>query len=158
MARHAAEDCRRAVVTALVQCSGRPQQGRTRAQRLAAAGRFLCRGNVTARRIVLFDDVCTTGATLRDAATAVRAAGGLVEHAVVLAVTRARTVVENLQRQLTPVDELFLQRAYELAARGIGSTAPNPPVGAVVVRDGRIVGEGYHHRAGNAHAESQRAA
>ena len=61
--------------------------------------------------------------------------------------------MENLQRQLTPVDELFLQRAYELAARGIGSTAPNPPVGAVVVRDGRIIGEGYHHRAGNAHAE-----
>jgi diaminohydroxyphosphoribosylaminopyrimidine deaminase/5-amino-6-(5-phosphoribosylamino)uracil reductase len=52
------------------------------------------------------------------------------------------------------VDQLFLERAYELAARGIGSTAPNPPVGAVVVRDGRIVGEGYHHRAGDAHAET----
>lgn len=88
VARHAAESAGAQVVTALVQCSGGPQQGRTRAQRLAAAGRFLCRGNVTARRIVLFDDVCTTGATLRDAATAVRAAGGLVEHAVVLAVTK----------------------------------------------------------------------
>lgn len=62
--------------------------------------------------------------------------------------------MENAQHQLTAVDELFLQRAYELAARGIGSTAPNPPVGAVVVRDGRIVGEGYHHRAGDAHAEA----
>jgi diaminohydroxyphosphoribosylaminopyrimidine deaminase / 5-amino-6-(5-phosphoribosylamino)uracil reductase len=64
-------------------------------------------------------------------------------------------VVEVLQRELSPLDRLFLQRAYELAARGIGSTAPNPPAGAVVVSDGRIVGEGYHHRAGAAHAEPQ---
>jgi diaminohydroxyphosphoribosylaminopyrimidine deaminase/5-amino-6-(5-phosphoribosylamino)uracil reductase len=62
--------------------------------------------------------------------------------------------VEHLQRSLTPLDELFLHRAYELAARGIGSTSPNPPVGAVVVRENRIVGEGYHHRAGDAHAET----
>ncbi len=61
--------------------------------------------------------------------------------------------MEKYQR-LTPLDELFLQRAYELAARGIGNTSPNPPVGAVVVRDGRLVGEGYHHRAGAAHAET----
>jgi diaminohydroxyphosphoribosylaminopyrimidine deaminase / 5-amino-6-(5-phosphoribosylamino)uracil reductase len=62
--------------------------------------------------------------------------------------------VEQFHRPLTPLDELYLQRAYELAARGIGSTSPNPPVGAVVVRDNRIVGEGYHHRAGDAHAEA----
>lgn len=55
---------------------------------------------------------------------------------------------------LTPLDELYLQRACELAARGIGNTAPNPPVGAVLVRENRIVGEGYHHRAGGAHAET----
>ncbi len=40
--------------------------------------------------------------------------------------------------ELTPLDQLYLERAYELAARGTGNTAPNPPVGAVVVRDGRI--------------------
>lgn len=51
------------------------------------------------------------------------------------------------------VDRLFLERAYELAARGMGNTSPNPPVGAVIVRDGRILGEGYHHRAGLPHAE-----
>ncbi|HLI96785.1 MAG TPA: bifunctional diaminohydroxyphosphoribosylaminopyrimidine deaminase/5-amino-6-(5-phosphoribosylamino)uracil reductase RibD [Candidatus Baltobacteraceae bacterium] len=51
------------------------------------------------------------------------------------------------------LDRLFLERANELAKRGTGNTAPNPAVGAVVVRDGRIVGEGYHHRAGEAHAE-----
>lgn len=57
--------------------------------------------------------------------------------------------------RLTDVDTLYLQRAYELAARGVGNTAPNPPVGAVLVRDGHIVGEGYHHRAGEAHAEGE---
>ncbi len=46
-----------------------------------------------------------------------------------------------------------MERAYELAARGIGNTSPNPAVGAVIVRDGRVIGEGYHHRAGEAHAE-----
>ncbi len=62
--------------------------------------------------------------------------------------------MQSPDRKLTPLDDLFLQRAYELAARGIGSTAPNPPVGAVVVRDDRLVGEGYHHRAGDLHAEA----
>ncbi len=51
------------------------------------------------------------------------------------------------------LDRLFLERANELARRGIGNTAPNPAVGAVIVRDGRIVGEGHHHRAGEVHAE-----
>lgn len=54
---------------------------------------------------------------------------------------------------LTALDRLFLDRAYELAMRGVGNTAPNPPVGAVVVRDGHIIGEGFHHRAGLPHAE-----
>lgn len=46
-----------------------------------------------------------------------------------------------------------MARALELAALDRGRTAPNPPVGAVVVRDGRIVGEGHHAAAGSAHAE-----
>jgi diaminohydroxyphosphoribosylaminopyrimidine deaminase/5-amino-6-(5-phosphoribosylamino)uracil reductase len=46
-----------------------------------------------------------------------------------------------------------MARALELAARGLGRTFPNPPVGAVLVRAGRIVGEGFHHRAGAPHAE-----
>jgi diaminohydroxyphosphoribosylaminopyrimidine deaminase/5-amino-6-(5-phosphoribosylamino)uracil reductase len=58
-----------------------------------------------------------------------------------------------MKPDMTPIDRLYLERAYELASRGIGSTSPNPPVGAVVVHDGRVVGEGYHHRAGCAHAE-----
>lgn len=47
-----------------------------------------------------------------------------------------------------------MERAIELAALGRGRTAPNPPVGAVVVNDGRMVGEGYHTAAGQAHAET----
>lgn len=50
-------------------------------------------------------------------------------------------------------DVYFMQRAIELAAKGIGSTAPNPAVGCVIVKDGVIVGEGYHQQAGGPHAE-----
>jgi diaminohydroxyphosphoribosylaminopyrimidine deaminase/5-amino-6-(5-phosphoribosylamino)uracil reductase len=50
-------------------------------------------------------------------------------------------------------DADFLRRALEQAERGRGLTSPNPLVGAVVVRDGRIVGEGAHLRAGGPHAE-----
>jgi diaminohydroxyphosphoribosylaminopyrimidine deaminase / 5-amino-6-(5-phosphoribosylamino)uracil reductase len=46
-----------------------------------------------------------------------------------------------------------LVRALELAERGRGTTRPNPVVGAVVVRDGNVVGEGWHERAGGPHAE-----
>ena len=50
-------------------------------------------------------------------------------------------------------DRAFLRRALEIGRRGLGRTSPNPPVGAVVVRSGRIVGEGHHRRAGGPHAE-----
>lgn len=47
----------------------------------------------------------------------------------------------------------MLERALELAERGRGTTRPNPIVGAVVARDGEVVGEGWHERAGGPHAE-----
>jgi diaminohydroxyphosphoribosylaminopyrimidine deaminase/5-amino-6-(5-phosphoribosylamino)uracil reductase len=50
-------------------------------------------------------------------------------------------------------DNKFMQVALDLAKRGKGFTSPNPMVGAVVVRDGRIVGQGYHAAAGKPHAE-----
>ena len=50
-------------------------------------------------------------------------------------------------------DETCMRRALELARMASGRTSPNPMVGAVVVRDGRVVGEGYHRRAGTPHAE-----
>jgi diaminohydroxyphosphoribosylaminopyrimidine deaminase/5-amino-6-(5-phosphoribosylamino)uracil reductase len=46
-----------------------------------------------------------------------------------------------------------IERALELAERGRGTTTPNPVVGAVVVRNGRVVGEGWHERKGGPHAE-----
>ncbi|MDE3152542.1 MAG: bifunctional diaminohydroxyphosphoribosylaminopyrimidine deaminase/5-amino-6-(5-phosphoribosylamino)uracil reductase RibD [Gemmatimonadota bacterium] len=48
---------------------------------------------------------------------------------------------------------VFMRRALELAREGWGQTAPNPMVGAVVVRDGTVVGEGFHARFGGPHAE-----
>jgi len=53
----------------------------------------------------------------------------------------------------TADDIRFMERALELAVCGRGSVSPNPMVGAVVVRDRRIVGEGWHKKAGGAHAE-----
>jgi diaminohydroxyphosphoribosylaminopyrimidine deaminase/5-amino-6-(5-phosphoribosylamino)uracil reductase len=50
-------------------------------------------------------------------------------------------------------DQQFMARALELAARGLYTTTPNPRVGCVIVRDGQIVGEGWHRRAGEPHAE-----
>ncbi|MEC7641600.1 MAG: bifunctional diaminohydroxyphosphoribosylaminopyrimidine deaminase/5-amino-6-(5-phosphoribosylamino)uracil reductase RibD [Nitrospinota bacterium] len=50
-------------------------------------------------------------------------------------------------------DEHFMQRALSLAEKGAGQTSPNPLVGAVVVKKGQIVGEGYHKKAGLPHAE-----
>lgn len=51
------------------------------------------------------------------------------------------------------LDECYMRRAIELAKQGQGWTAPNPMVGAVVVKKGCIIGEGYHHRCGEYHAE-----
>lgn len=50
-------------------------------------------------------------------------------------------------------DERFMRRAIELASRGAGWTNPNPLVGAVVVKGGRVIGEGWHARFGEKHAE-----
>lgn len=50
-------------------------------------------------------------------------------------------------------DEQYMKRAMALARRGLGSVEPNPIVGCVIVKDGRVVGEGYHRRFGGPHAE-----
>ncbi len=50
-------------------------------------------------------------------------------------------------------DATWMQHALQLARRGLGTTSPNPPVGAVIVREGRILGEGFHEQAGQPHAE-----
>jgi diaminohydroxyphosphoribosylaminopyrimidine deaminase/5-amino-6-(5-phosphoribosylamino)uracil reductase len=53
----------------------------------------------------------------------------------------------------TDTDRLHLARAIELAGQGVGAVKPNPVVGAVVARDGEVLGEGWHERFGGAHAE-----
>jgi len=50
-------------------------------------------------------------------------------------------------------DEQWMKRALRLAEKGRGRTSPNPMVGAILVKDGRMVGVGYHAKAGEAHAE-----
>jgi diaminohydroxyphosphoribosylaminopyrimidine deaminase/5-amino-6-(5-phosphoribosylamino)uracil reductase len=50
-------------------------------------------------------------------------------------------------------DEMYMARALKLAQRGRFTTHPNPNVGCVIVKDGEIVGEGFHYRAGEPHAE-----
>ena len=49
--------------------------------------------------------------------------------------------------------EQYMQRCMELARLGFGESAPNPMVGSVIVYNNKIIGEGYHHRFGEAHAE-----
>ncbi len=54
---------------------------------------------------------------------------------------------------MNKIDKKYMQRAIELALRARGRTSPNPLVGAVIVKDGHIIGEGYHQKAGTPHAE-----
>lgn len=53
----------------------------------------------------------------------------------------------------TADDHAFMARALQLAARGLYSTSPNPRVGCVIVKDEKIIGEGWHQKAGEPHAE-----
>ncbi len=54
---------------------------------------------------------------------------------------------------MKPEDVYFMKLALREGRKGLGRTSPNPPVGAVVVKEGRVVGKGYHRRAGTPHAE-----
>ncbi len=51
------------------------------------------------------------------------------------------------------LDDQFMRRALRLARRGYGATSPNPMVGAVLVKNGKIIGRGWHRHAGLPHAE-----
>ncbi len=57
------------------------------------------------------------------------------------------------RRKRVPSDEHFMRHALAFARRGLGRTHPNPAVGCVIVRGGKIVGRGWHRRAGSPHAE-----
>ncbi len=56
-------------------------------------------------------------------------------------------------QSMASIDETWMRKAVELAERGRGHVEPNPLVGAIIVRDGRAVGEGWHQQYGQAHAE-----
>lgn len=66
---------------------------------------------------------------------------------------RAPQVIPPRSAPSATDDERWMRRALVLAARGLGEANPNPVVGCVVVRRGRVVAEGWHERAGEAHAE-----
>lgn len=59
----------------------------------------------------------------------------------------------NMDASLKTADREYLRRALELAGSGRGRVSPNPLVGAVVVRDGEVIGEGFHAKLGELHAE-----
>jgi diaminohydroxyphosphoribosylaminopyrimidine deaminase / 5-amino-6-(5-phosphoribosylamino)uracil reductase len=59
----------------------------------------------------------------------------------------------NMTASLTTEDRIHLKRALELAERGRGRVSPNPLVGAVIVRGGEVIGEGFHAELGDLHAE-----
>jgi diaminohydroxyphosphoribosylaminopyrimidine deaminase/5-amino-6-(5-phosphoribosylamino)uracil reductase len=58
-----------------------------------------------------------------------------------------------METPVTPTDQAHLRRALELAEHGRGRVSPNPLVGAVIVRDGQMIGEGFHAELGDLHAE-----
>lgn len=67
---------------------------------------------------------------------------------------RSSQTVRLFTDVVTRIDDPYLARAFQLAAEARGKTSPNPMVGCVLVREGRIVGEGFHERAGAPHAEA----
>lgn len=54
---------------------------------------------------------------------------------------------------MTDLDQIYIQRCFALALAGLGTASPNPLVGAVIVKNGRVIGEGHHEKYGQAHAE-----
>jgi len=78
---------------------------------------------------------------------------GVPTPVTALAAQSAGAQAPEAQLTFTEDDRRHMARALGLAARGLFTTTPNPRVGCVIVRDGRVLGEGFHERAGLAHAE-----
>ena len=64
-----------------------------------------------------------------------------------------RELASDVYTGIHPSDTKFMHEALGLAEQGLGRTAPNPPVGCVIVQGGEIVGRGFHLQAGEPHAE-----
>lgn len=82
------------------------------------------------------------GKRVSEACFSFRNGGGLV-----------RVMCGFLERELEGEDAYYMRRCVELARQAIGHTSPNPMVGCVIVKDGKVVGEGFHPKAGQPHAE-----
>ena len=72
----------------------------------------------------------------------------LEKHTPALNVT-----IKKHKRQMKNIDQYYIQQALTIAKRGQYTVSPNPMVGCLIVKNGKIVGEGYHQQAGEAHAE-----
>ncbi|DBA97180.1 TPA: hypothetical protein ACH3X1_014941 [Trebouxia sp. C0004] len=59
----------------------------------------------------------------------------------------------QLAQEVSPQDRQHMQHALSLAKKALGKTFPNPAVGCVIVKQGKVIGEGYHPKAGEPHAE-----
>lgn len=82
--------------------------------------------------------------------------GNLLPHAGIISSVPDQGAGINMEFSeptFSETDHFFMKRALQLARLALGRTSPNPMVGCVLVRDGLIVGEGYHHKAGTPHAE-----
>ena len=66
-----------------------------------------------------------------------------------------RTGALSKDNSFSPSDFFFMNQAFTLAKRGKGKTSPNPMVGAVIVKDGNVIGKGWHRRHGGLHAEAE---
>ncbi len=66
-----------------------------------------------------------------------------------------KKVIQNSSQEQNPQTYDYMKRAIMLAEKGMGYTNPNPMVGAVIVKEGKIIGEGYHKAFGSTHAEVQ---
>ena len=62
-------------------------------------------------------------------------------------------VDSRLPQGATEEDAMYMRMCVELAKQALGKTSPNPMVGCVIVKDGEIVGRGFHPKAGEPHAE-----
>ena len=62
-------------------------------------------------------------------------------------------LIENAIEIIIMTDETYIRRCIELARKALGNTYPNPLVGSVIVHHGKIIGEGFHEKAGQNHAE-----
>lgn len=62
---------------------------------------------------------------------------------------------QSIDDKFTQADHDYMRQALMLAAKGKGMVSPNPLVGAIFVRNGKVLGEGFHTRVGNPHAEAE---